>query len=311
MPKDDMNLPEVVYHYTSMDTLTKIVANHGQLWGTSIKYLNDVSERDYFIKMVKDRVPEYLKIHGSTDEDVFESLLGTNHRVVLNDPVHQAFVTSFCGDPDSLPQWRSYCHAGNGVSIGFRVDCLKRAEQEVKQETSNNRSLRFSPMQYIKESDFTTIDDAISACKIMALDAANKSDGIVSPHPVSDYFYILIEAWACTVKHPSFSQEKEYRLMTKGLSRTIDDLKYRACASTLIPYVIFNVPRWHSSVSKSEPNARDPLRGLMGRHEYIDRVVVGPTPNMDLSVQAVQSFFETMNMYVEVVPSGVPYRDMR
>jgi hypothetical protein len=39
----DTTEPEVVYHYTSMDTMTKIAKN-AEIWATSINYLNDVSE---------------------------------------------------------------------------------------------------------------------------------------------------------------------------------------------------------------------------------------------------------------------------
>jgi hypothetical protein len=48
---------------------------------------------------------------------------------------------------------------------------------------------------------------------------------------------------------------------------------------------------------------------LAGRWDFIDRVVVGPTPNKNLSFDAVSVFFEGNGMQVEVVPSAIPYRD--
>jgi hypothetical protein len=42
----DANEPEVVYHYTSMDTMIKIVES-ATIWATSISYLNDDSEREH------------------------------------------------------------------------------------------------------------------------------------------------------------------------------------------------------------------------------------------------------------------------
>jgi len=56
--------PEVVYHYTSVDTLLKIVrAPKGEecIWATDIRYLNDVKEREHCIEMMKRRLPEFIR----------------------------------------------------------------------------------------------------------------------------------------------------------------------------------------------------------------------------------------------------------
>ena len=54
--------PEVVYHYTTMDTMIKIVSSNS-IWATSINYLNDVSERDHFRCLIRDRIPTYIENH--------------------------------------------------------------------------------------------------------------------------------------------------------------------------------------------------------------------------------------------------------
>lgn len=48
---------------------------------------------------------------------------------------------------------------------------------------------------------------------------------------------------------------------------------------------------------------------LMGRSDFIDRVVIGPSPNKDLSHTAVDLFFRKQKLRVEVVSSAVPYRE--
>jgi TATA-box binding protein (TBP) (component of TFIID and TFIIIB) len=62
------NLPSVVYHYTSMETLKKI-AESGKIWATSIRYLNDISERDYAISEIQQR----LKQHPDETQKLFVS----------------------------------------------------------------------------------------------------------------------------------------------------------------------------------------------------------------------------------------------
>jgi hypothetical protein len=90
---------EVVYHYTSMDTMTKIVRG-----ATSISYLNDVTEGDYFLKLVRKRIRTYRATHKLEDETIFDKFLDQSDLGFESRP----FVVSFSKDADSLPQWRSY-----------------------------------------------------------------------------------------------------------------------------------------------------------------------------------------------------------
>jgi len=48
---------------------------------------------------------------------------------------------------------------------------------------------------------------------------------------------------------------------------------------------------------------------LAERWDFIDRVVVGSTANMNLTIQAVKAFFTKQSMNVEISPSNIPYRD--
>ena len=43
--------------------------------------------------------------------------------------------------------------------------------------------------------------------------------------------------------------------------------------------------------------------------DFVAKVVVGPTTNMGLSVEAVKAFFRKRNLDVRVVPSSSPFRD--
>jgi hypothetical protein len=57
-----IDVPEVVHHYTSMETFLKIVQSK-QLWATSVAYLNDTSEQDHFFKRALARVDDVLSNH--------------------------------------------------------------------------------------------------------------------------------------------------------------------------------------------------------------------------------------------------------
>ena len=50
----NLELPEVVYHYTSVETLMKIVES-SSIWATSTRYLNDISEVVHYVSCVSRR----------------------------------------------------------------------------------------------------------------------------------------------------------------------------------------------------------------------------------------------------------------
>jgi hypothetical protein len=46
-----------------------------------------------------------------------------------------------------------------------------------------------------------------------------------------------------------------------------------------------------------------------GRWQFVDHVIVGPSPNKNLSLNAVSLFFHKLNLNVQVTASEIPYRD--
>jgi hypothetical protein len=111
----------------------------------------------------------------------------------------------------------------------------------------------------------------------------------------------IVELEACFKNHTSFSNEREFRLATKGTAGQADLVQFRTVRSTLVPYIPLYVPGY-------KPGNAD-LPKLGDRHHFIDRVVVGPTSNMELSRQSVEYFFRKLGMKVGVEPSQIPFRD--
>jgi hypothetical protein len=214
-------------------------------------------------------------------------------------------VASFSQDSDSLPQWRSYCPNGNGVAIGFRVDCITRAFVKPKEDSSgselrSNPSVTYMKVDYVDSIGIEVLDKNIALGILLSKLSSDK--GYDDP---ANFFEVVIDRIACFKKHPSFSNEREYRLLIEVFADR-RHFEFRATRSTLVPYVSVSIPRRHSRFADStEPI----ISRLAGRWDFIDRVVVGPTPNKNLSLDAVSAFFEKNGMQVEVVPSAIPYRD--
>ena len=270
--------PEVVYHYTTMETMLKI-AQGASIWATSISYLNDISEGEHFVKLIRDRIPIYRETHPLEDEDIFKAFLGRSDLGFENRP----FVASFSQEADSLPQWRSYCSNGNGVAIGFAVDCLKRASVEPKPAAAASQALRIIPkvtfkaIEYLDASRPQSLDSEISTAVERAILMARENLD-VQRHRIeepADYFGMMIEQLAGFKKHPSFSNEREYRLLLDGTLWNRMYLEFRPTRPTLVPYIPVHLPRESRARSRTEKSFLGPYSA---HWDFIDRVVIGPPP---------------------------------
>ncbi|WP_209421538.1 DUF2971 domain-containing protein [Melaminivora jejuensis] len=112
-----LEIPEVVYHYTSNDVLLKIL-EHKALRLSAKHHLNDTLEGDQFFALLKTHpsAPDSLRI-----DDLRNAL----------DPF-EFFVTCFSSLGDRLSQWRGYAANGTGVSIGFKSKAILTAIKGVK-----------------------------------------------------------------------------------------------------------------------------------------------------------------------------------
>jgi len=334
-------MSQVVYHYTDVDTMLKIVADN-TIWATCINYLNDTSERSHYLMQIRNRIQSHHLPRESTplgppgSFTIFDDFLRWDD----DDGIEiKHFVASFSGLPDSLPQWRSYCPRGNGVAIGFRVDCLKDATvkeregpvpkepdntpapandppESVDPNLSDEEKQLYAPIDWSPRVSFRKIDyvdegpagdqapppeaatvldnDIAKACADAEKEVAESDPEI--GYSESDAFMEIIKANASFKKHKSFENEDEYRLLADAFWWGEESyFRYRAKGSSLYPYVCLTIPRWASG-QELKP--------------FIERVVVGPTPNLKLSLAAVTSFLRTQGLdHAEVKKSEIPFRD--
>lgn len=316
-------LPKVVFHYTSLATLLKIVKSQ-QIWATSIRYLNDVSERSYALSEIKKRVEQGPLLIQNLFPDQIEEI--DKHRSFDELP----FVASFSGLSDSLPQWRSYCPNGNGVSIGFSTESLKHAslikENAADQQAPVNKnldsdpldfeidffSIAFQPVLYPKEGDCKAFDETVE--RLIAEARREEEDydppeytdesGRMVTEDVSleEFVAGALDKTASRIKNPSFEAENEFRLIVRLLGASMA-IQYRSTKTTLVPYVPLSIPN-PSAFAKPRETVIPSLRPF-----FIDSVKIGPTPNPKLTKQALQQFFWGRGYDVTVDESGVPFRD--
>jgi len=261
-----------LFHYTTQEGLLGII-NTRSLWITSVRHLSDSTEFAYTIELVREKLNRKLRAEHGPFNGYYGAILGKLD--VLKDMT--LFVGSFSEEGDLLSQWRAYTSKGIGFSIGFQFDYLKRLVE--------NQQLRILRCVY-EESEHAAVVE-----KLINFGATLVKDG-ESQEGETAFFLGLFQV-APAMKHPSFSEEREWRIVSDvGWPNTVSP-KFRPGKSMLIPYREFN------------------LAG-QGQKMSISRIIVGPTPHMSLSVSSL-FYLLASSENVEphswtIVPSSVPYR---
>jgi hypothetical protein len=136
----------LLYHYTSEAGLTGIIENDN-LRATDVRFLNDWTEfreafTESYVRVVLDSfqaglpadlpVDARLVIDGISRRvpEILEIIAGSGS-------INDTFVCSFTcalsdesGDPgDKLSQWRAYASTGQGFSLGFDKELLKKCAE--------------------------------------------------------------------------------------------------------------------------------------------------------------------------------------
>lgn len=291
---------KVVFHYTSMDAMMKIVESKS-LWCTAIPYLNDSSEREFLMGKVRERIPKLERDQPALFEGLHIDLGAARTQPPLTPLSDEQFVTSFSAKGDSLMHWRSYCPQQSGVAIGFRTQCLGLATiAEKPQRGMLVPEIAFGRVVYLDADATETIDhiviDALSGTRDWVQRQSKEHPGV--PFSANDYFRWLIEKFACVSKNASFEVEDEYRLLLVSASYRENNIQFRTVRSTLIPYVPMHIPSLHEFSNGNGPwNA-------------IESIIIGPTANIDLTEKSVRTFFTLRGLAaVKIFRSEVPYRD--
>lgn len=301
-------VPDVVYHYTSVETMTKI-SSTGIFRATSIDYLNDTSEGKHFIDQIARRLDDYED--SDCDDIRIEMSKPGNSDLPFN---FKPFVASFSTENDSLAQWRSYCPNGNGVAIGFKSNCLKRVRLVGETESSPMGAF-FSAITYTEaERPVEEIDREIE----LIINGTNSFLTMAAEHERGKslkrafVFRVLASFWASFKKHISFAHEHEYRIaLNPTFLGTNLHYGFQCVRTTLVPYLEVNIPKKLEGYEGHEFQPSSAWSVLSGRPrvDFIDRVVIGPTPNMKLTRQAVEGFLASREIDAEVCESKIPYRE--
>lgn len=255
-----------IFHYTSQSGLIGIVATKS-LWATSIHHLNDATEFGYARTLMKAAV-------AKKQRDAQPRLIHALNEELDNSARINLFIACFSEERDLLSQWRAYCPGGNGYSIGFTYAQL--AVQMERQDFFLAPCVYDVPQQ--EKIIAELLDDALSEAAMPDSDV----------HQIASDCLRKFFVAGPLLKHPSFAEEVEWRLVSKYPKFITDDqIAVREGKSMPLPYFRFRL------AEENEPFPKP-------------SIVVGPNPHMDLAVLSVQFLLGSFG--TDIKPTQIPYR---
>jgi DUF2971 family protein len=273
--------PGILYHYTKQKGLLGIIG-HGEIWASHTQYLNDVREFRHAIGVVEEQLssmksePQYLGNAELLDqmEDGIKGIESIN-----------VCVCSFSGDGDVLSQWRAYGGETAGFSIGFSGTFLRAISDEL--------GFWLVPVLYDEDEQRAVVRTLLHDVLVenMQPNANSTISGAdTREQPPGGNLVAYLNRYAPILKHKSFSEEREWRIISKPLFCSNERFAYRAGASMLVPY--FRIPL---------SSDRQPFK--------VEKIIVGPTPYPEQSKNSVRGLLTRRDLTkTSVVNSQVPYR---
>lgn len=244
---------DTVYHYCSAETFLNIV-KYKKLWLSDIEHMNDFKEMRWFLEVYEDL------IKNDFNQDSFQR---AREEVLINFENTRRYMCCLSEDGDILSQWRGYAQNGEGVSIGLNPLKLNvKYNEAMKQNAYIKDSFFLNKVEYhSKESVRNIIIDILKSNVEVERYFSNanrqfgNTENIIQNKVVS--FFISILHAAIHIKSPSFSEEREFRLvynnipklhnckdkLNKPFKSFLESKNYRISNKNLASYYEFPLPQ--------------------------------------------------------------------
>ncbi len=277
--------PATLYHYTTPIGLLGISTSKN-IWATDIRYFNDPKEFQHALDVTHLIIEDFFKVSDDPKElkgldyDFIEHL-----RINLGRKWNpEVYVVSFTEEGDLLSQWRGYCPRG-GFSIGFDFDHLSLIAE---MHDSDLLPCVYDPK--IKKKIVEELLTFHNKKYVEAGDGTKQYNSDQLAHTITNEFIISLYAIAPMLKHESFREEKEWRIVSSKL-RIQPEIKFRASESKIIPYIEISL----CQNDEEEVN--------------IKSIYCGPDSNDQLSKNAVMQLLRKNRLpYHAFKLSKTPYR---
>ena len=276
-----------LYHYTTIHGLKGIIDNKF-IWMNDTKYMNDSSEIIYQDEIFSSIITKYKRKYSKHIH--INMLLNSLEKSIGKPQDSMPYIACFSHDGDNLSLWRAYGNNG-GISIGFDLS--------TKYKFIDNPDSIFVDMEYRKGIQKKLITSILDHT-IEIID----EDIIKSKNLINDkYIWVRIHETITPfilramrrMKHPSFKDECETRLVLRKEDLPKGSVKFRIKGNLLTPYY----------------EKRATINKKIVKWLPIFKVIVGPCPEQELVQNSIKEFLSSKG-YKKVIVEGskIPYRQI-
>jgi hypothetical protein len=233
-----------VYHYTSVTGLIGILSNR-VLWATDCMFLNDRNELIEFEEVCE------AVIYGNGASFSRETLDGV---LAVLDSIRglSTLSVSFSEEGDLLSQWRAYCPREGGYSIGFKPNFWKKLNAPF--------SFSFLKCIYDDPGKRRALEELIA----MMEHGTKNGKGL---------FGLFSRYLRSLMKHSSFQEEKEWRIVCLDPTDIIPGLKYRPAANLIVPFFEMQIRDVKLPIEEVVIGpCNDPARAERGLRKYLSDI---------------------------------------
>jgi hypothetical protein len=186
--------PDPLYHYTSAAGLLGIIST-GTVWGSNYSYLDDPLEITYGRNVAVDVVEREI---SECDSGFALLLARVQERLKAPEEGSDIYLTSFCGSPDLLGQWRAYGRAKGRFCIGFDSDAMCLGNMT-----------RLGAAVYDAERQFRAVQFVIEVARRTFRESGNEDPSFAGV--IESELLLEILQRVTFFKHPSYVEESEWR----------------------------------------------------------------------------------------------------
>lgn len=250
-----------VGHYTSQSGILGIIGTQ-LIRASNIKFLNDEQEFLHALELIKEIIPTSNIKSDSPEFDVYSEYIKAIEKKLksLDQYTTESIYTfSLSKELDLLSQWRGYCPQNNGYCLVMNVN---KIFTDIKNQYKNSHLVE---CVYDKKEKDKALKKLLNDYwyKYRKNESANEKLTVINE--LSEEIALL----ASHFKHPSFSEEKEWRIVVILESAADKEIKFREGFSSLIPFIELKIDR-----------------------DNISLVKIGPTSSKSLASRALSLFME-------------------
>lgn len=268
----------VLYHYTTLDALHGIV-KEGALWASDLRHMNDRAELWYALQNMYSLA---LKLWG-------QSKNSQPLRAIFDPGSVAQFIVCLSQSRDQLSQWRAYGRR-IGVSIAFERMHLAHA--------ASARSGTLVDCAYRPPEEFDALQsDIVALLESLSKPSALNKDGELIDMTLQDELTQRAIQIATSIKHPSFFEEQEVRLVFPMQSYS-EDLQFRSSPQSLTPYIKVDIDGRRNGLQTKRK-----FSNALGMLE----VIVWPSDADDHILDTIDMLFSGVG-HVLINRSSSPYR---